>query len=336
MRIQFSHSYEEIISVENLLAAWKEFVRGKRGKPDVQLFSRHLMANILQLHDELASFSYRHGRYYSFHITDPKPRHIHKADVRDRLLHHAIYRKLYPFFDRTFIADSFSCRNNKGTHAANDRFRSMAYKASRNNTRTCWVLQCDIRKFFASIDHGILIGILRQYIPDEDIMRLLEGVISSFYLSSLRVGLPLGNLTSQLFVNVYMNEFDQFAKHQLKAKSYIRYADDFVVMSDDREWLVHQIPQIRLFLDRQLSLSLHSKKVHIHSLASGIDFLGWVHFSDHKVLRTRTKQRMFRRFFQCPLPAVLQSYIGLLQHGNTDMLASHIRNLDWFIGEDEY
>ena len=174
-RIQFAHPYEDIISVENLLAAWREFVRGKRKKRDVQEFQYKLMDNILALHRDLkyghgvSIFRYKHGGYKAFKISDPKPRDIHKASVRDRLLHHALYRKLYPFFDRTWIADSYSCRKGKGTHKAMKRFRQFAYKVSRNHTRTCWVLKCDIRKFFASIDHSILNDIVSRYIPDERI-----------------------------------------------------------------------------------------------------------------------------------------------------------------------
>lgn len=129
-RISFVHSYEDIISVENLLEAWREFLKGKRKKPDVQGFERHLMRNVLALHHALKAGTYRHGGYKHFRIADPKPRDIHKATVGDRLLHHAIYRKLYPFFDRTFIADSYSCRVGKGTHKAMNRFRTFARRLS--------------------------------------------------------------------------------------------------------------------------------------------------------------------------------------------------------------
>src|SRR3989344_3182623 len=221
----FSHTYESIISVENLLEAWKEFLRGKRQKRDVQEFQAHLMHNILSLHHDLVSQTYRHGGYQHFKIADPKPRDIHKASVRDRLLHHALYRQLYPFFDRAFIYESYSCRIGKGTHRAMDRFRTFASQVSKNHTRTAWVLKCDIRKFFASIDHQTLFAILERYIPDQNILQLLREVVSSFPQGvALRRGLPLGNLTSQLLVNIYMNEFDQFVKHELKAKYYIRYA----------------------------------------------------------------------------------------------------------------
>jgi RNA-directed DNA polymerase len=122
-RIQFSHTYEHIISSENLLAAWQEFVRGKRRRKDVQEFEHNLMANILALQRDLTAHTYKHSAYQAFNISDPKPRDIHKASVRDRLLHHALYRMLYPFFDRVFIADSYSCRNDKGMHRAMNRFR---------------------------------------------------------------------------------------------------------------------------------------------------------------------------------------------------------------------
>jgi RNA-directed DNA polymerase len=317
MKIQLVHTFENIISVENLLEAWKEFLPGKRAKKDVQEFQLRLMDNLFALHDDLANSTYRHGGYEAFNISDPKSRNIHKATVRDRLLHHAIYRILYPFFDKTFIADSFSCRVNKGTHAAIDRFRAFGYEVSQNNTRTCWVLKCDIKKFFANIDHGVLVNILRQHITDDHLLNLLCNIIESFSSERPGVGLPLGNLTSQLFVNIYMNEFDQFAKHRLKARHYIRYADDFIILSQDRAWLESQISLIQNFLGERLRLRLHPDKLFIKTLASGVDFLGWIHFPDHRVLRTATRRRMFKRIKEHPAPETIASYRGLLKHGNT-------------------
>ncbi len=319
MKIQLSHSFSDIISIDNLLLAWQEFIKGKRKRKDVQEFQLYLMDNIFSLHSDLASFTYRHSGYQAFNISDPKPRNIHKASVRDRLLHHAVYRVLYPFFDKTFIADSFSCRVNKGTHRALDRFQSLTYKASQNNTKTCWVLKCDIKKFFASIDHDILLKILAEYIPDKNILWLLKEVISSFHTKP-DTGLPLGNLTSQLLVNVYMNKFDQFVKHTLKIKHYIRYADDFVVLSDSRGWLENLIPQIQGFLIQNLKLTLHPDKVFVKTLASGVDFLGWVHFMDHKILRAATRKRMIKKIEENPVPATLNSYLGLMKHGNTEKI----------------
>ena len=259
-------------------------MKGKRKRTDVQEFERYLMRNIFALHNDLASGTYQHGGYHHFKISDPKPRDIHKASVRDRLVHHAIYRQLYPFFDKTFISDSYSCRKEKGTHKAMNRFRSFARKISENNTRTCWVLKCDIRKFFASVDQAILMDILKTYISDERTNVLIKNIVESFSSTEVGKGLPLGNLTSQLLVNIYMNEFDQFAKHTLKAKYYVRYADDFVFLSENRDWLVSLLPRISSFLHDSLTLELHPNKVSIETLSSGVDFLGWVHFPDHRVL----------------------------------------------------
>ncbi|MBI4992127.1 MAG: group II intron reverse transcriptase domain-containing protein [Candidatus Harrisonbacteria bacterium] len=315
MKIQLRHKFEDIISIENLLEAWKEFVRGKRSKPDVQEFSFNLMDNILSLHNDLRNQTYVHGGYQAFNICDPKPRNIHKAQVRDRLLHHAIYRILYPFFDQIFIADSYSCRLNKGTHKAINRFRDFSYKVSQNNTQTYWILKCDIKKFFANIDHSILKKILVSHIPDKDILWLLDRVIDSFEVKP-GIGLPLGNLTSQLLVNIYMNEFDRFMKHKLKARYYIRYADDFVILSENKESLNRSLLFIRAFLNETLSLELHPNKVSIKTLASGVDFLGWVNFLDHRILRTTTKRRMMKRIQELPKPEIINSYLGLLRHGN--------------------
>jgi retron-type reverse transcriptase len=240
------HKFEDLISINNLLLAWQEFIKGKRNRKDVQEFSFNLMYNIIKLHKELKSKTYKHGGYETFTIQDPKPRSIHKAKVKDRLVHHAVHRVLYPFFDKTFIPGSFSCRINKGTHKAVKRLYFFNYISSKNNTKTAYVLKCDIKKFFDNISHDILIRILKQYIPDKDIIRLLEEVINSFHKKE-RTGLPLRNLTSQLFVNVYMNNFDQYVKHRLKAEYYIRYADDFIILSYDKSFLLSLIPEIRSF-----------------------------------------------------------------------------------------
>lgn len=324
-RIKFQHKYYYIISLENILEAWKEFVRGKRSRKDVEEFERNLMANIISLHRNLREKTYAHGEYYAFKINDPKPRDIHKASVCDRLVHHAIYRILYPYFDGKFIHDSYSCRLNKGAHRAMNRFRDFSRKVSKNNTQTCWVLKCDIKKFFASIDHGILKNILEKHIEDKNALWLLLQIIDSFNTErKAGIGLPLGNLTSQLFVNIYMNEFDQFVKRKLKIKYYIRYADDFVFVHEDRSYLEQFIPNISEFIKNNLNLSLHPKKVFIKTLNSGIDFLGWVHFSHYRVLRTSTKRRMLKRLNKNQKKETKASYLGLLSHGDAYNLKREI------------
>jgi retron-type reverse transcriptase len=327
-RIKFFHTYNDIISLENLLEAWREFVKGKRHKRDVQEFEQNLMDNIIFLHRDLIVKTYKHSAYRAFNISDPKPRNIHKASVRDRLLHRAIYRKLYPFFDRTFIADSFSCRIGKGTHKALNRFRSFAYKVRKNNTKTCRILKCDVKKFFANINHEILKNILTKYIEDKNILWLLSQVIDSFNIKDkIDTGLPLGNLTSQLFVNIYMNELDQFMKHKLKIGHYIRYCDDFVVFSEDKNRLKNLTLPIKGFLWNRLKLILPPNKILIKTLASGLDFLGWLHFSNHRVLRTITKRRMIKRIKKNFTLETINSYLGLLRHGNAWKLRQKILDL---------
>jgi len=208
-----------------------------------------------------------------------------------------------------------------------NRFRAFARKVSQNDTRTCWVLKCDIRKFFASIDHEILIKILHKHISDERLLALLSNIIESFCATPgvAHRGLPLGNLTSQLLLNIYMNEFDQFMEYTLKARHYIRYADDFVILSANRNDLARTLRYIAVFLRERLKLELHPDKVSIATLASGIDFLGWVHFPDHCVLRTATKRGMFRRIKESDgKKEVVQSYLGLLKHGNARKLSLSI------------
>jgi len=320
MKIILNHKYEDLISIDNLLLAWQEFLKGKRNKKDVQEFQFNLMDNILSLHEDLKNYTYKHGGYQQFKINDPKPRTIHKASVRDRLLHHAVYRILYLFFDKTFIADSFSCRNNKGTHKAINRFRDFAHIVSKNNTKACWILKCDIKKFFASIDQNILINILQKQIQNKSTIDLLKEIIFSFESN----GLPLGNLTSQLFANLYLNELDQFVKHKLKIRYYIRYADDFVILSEDKNYLENLISIIRNFLQKELKLNLHPDKVFIKTLSSGLDFLGWVNFFDHRVLRNKTKRRVLWSVKSNPNTETLNSYLGLLKHGNTQKIAKNL------------
>ncbi len=310
--------------MENLLSTWESFLRGKRKKKDVIVFQAKLADNITDLHFLLKTRTYTHGEYSAFNISDPKPRNIHKATVRDRLLHHLIYKELYPYFDKRFIYDSYSCRKYKGTHRALDRFQYFARKVSKNNTRTCYVLKCDIKKFFASIHHDTLYAILKRQIEDPEMHWLIEKVVSSFYTTEAGVGLPLGNLTSQLLVNIYMHEFDMFMKQELKVKYYLRYADDFAVLSDDKKYLEAILLKMGIFLNEKLKLKLHENKVYIKTYASGVDFLGWVHFPNHRQIRTTTKRKIIKKLKSYPKPESVSSYRGLLSHGNTHALQKRL------------
>lgn len=180
--------FDEIVSWENLNGAWVEFRSGKRKRPDVQQFERNLEDNLFLLREDLLGGTYRHGIYHQFHVFDPKHRVIHKASVWDRLVHHAVYRVLYPKFERSFIFDSYSCRIGKGTHAGVKRLELFARRVSRNFSRPCWGLKFDIKKFFDSVDHEILLKILSDKIESVRAMELLTNIVQSFSKSTQRWG----------------------------------------------------------------------------------------------------------------------------------------------------
>jgi len=350
--------FDQIISLDNLFKAWREFRKGKRSKPDVMTFEYTLEDNIFQLHQDLSSGSYWHGSYQQFQITDPKARVISKSSVRDRLLHHAIYRILYPTLDETFIYDSYSCRNNKGTHKAFARLQEVVRKISHNYTKPCFALKLDIRKFFDSVDHEILMDLLRERIEDKKLLELLENIIRSFssirhaefisaspveILNNIRSfdfaqddkarkslsvqddaesrGIPLGNLTSQLFANVYLDPLDKFAKHKLKAKYYLRYADDFIFLSDDPDILMGYLVEVNQFLKTNLKLNIHPNKIYFRKLRWGIDYVGYVVLPHYSIPRKKTVKRIFKKVSSLfkesdlgKLAQALPSYLGYLQH----------------------
>ncbi len=287
------------------------------------LFEKERKNNIHRLYWELQNKIYQHSPYETFYVKDPKLREINKATVRDRVLHQAIFSKLYLIFDKFFIFDSYSSRDRKGTNIAVNRLNEFARKVSKNNTRGCFILKCDIKKFFDSIDQEILIRLVEQRVNDENILWLLRLIIKSF-----KKGIPLGNVTSQIFANIYLNELDQFVKRTLRVKYYIRYCDDFVILSEDEEYLKRLVPQIDHFLRVRLSLTLHPNKVSIIKYHQGIDFLGYVNSPHHKILRVKTRKRMFKKLAvkmadykngiisKEEFNQTLQSYYGMLKHCN--------------------
>ncbi len=336
-------NYEDIITLENLFQAWNEFRKGKTQKKDVQLFGFQIEDNIYSLFVDLKNKTYRHGKYESFFVNDPKRRHIHKAPVRDRVVHHLLYSYLYEMYDKTFIFDSYSCRLNKGTHKGVRRLEKVIRIESKNFSRPCFTLQCDIQKFFSNVDHQILLKILAERIHDKDILSLLSKVIESFATDSNHSkGIPLGNLTSQVFANIYMNKLDQFTKHTLKIKHHLRYADDFIIVLNDKVLLVQLLGKIEKFLEEELKLSLHPKKIILSSIYLGIDFLGYILLPYCILPRTKTKRRLVNRIRKRiqeykdeqisynTLYQSIQSYMGYLGHGDTYKLQEKLKNDIWF------
>lgn len=310
-------------SPDHLFSSWREFRCGKRGRQDVQDFERHLERHVFRLRDDLARGTYRHGPYERFHVYDPKPRVIHKATVRDRLVHHAVVRVLQPTLERSFIHDSYSCRCGKGPHAAVRRLDVFSRRVSRNGTRPCWTLKFDIAKFFDSVDHEILLSLLAEQVPCRRTRALLAEIVGSYSVSGTasvgrnsvsfperRTGLPIGSVTSQLFANLYLDALDHYIKEQLRVRYYLRYTDDLLVLHNSPAVLRDVLRVVRTWVWEERRLTLHPRKVSIRKLTHGVDFLGYVVLPRHKVLRTRTRRRMFRRV-NAPN---LSSYLGLLGH----------------------
>lgn len=305
----------KIISLDNLLLSWLEFKRGKATRKDIQQFAFNLEENIFCLHNELKNKIYFHSPYQSFYIQDPKLRNIHKACVKDRVIHQALFRILYHYFDKKFIFDSYSCRLDKGNHKAVYRLDKLIRKAGLDYKKPVFALKCDIRKFFANVDQEVLLSLISKVIKDEDTIWLIKKIIDSFS-GSQNKGLPLGNVTSQLFSNIYLNELDYFVKHTLRQRFYIRYCDDFIILHQDKKYLENLVPQIANFLQDRLKLSLHPNKITIRKVNQGVDFLGYVALPRYRVLRTKTKKRILRLANN----KNLQSYLGVLSHASTYQL----------------
>jgi len=342
----YKNLFKLIISPENLFLAWDKFKNNKNKKRDVGRFEWNLEENIFKLHRDLKCHKYKHGPYISFYIHDPKQRHIHKATVRDRVFHHAVFKIINSVFEPTLISNSLSCRVNKGTHKGIDILNKTIRQVSSNNFKPCFVLKCDIKKFFDTIDHSILLNIICKKIKDENTEWLLKEIIESFSSQYSTIfnkkGLPLGNLTSQLFANIYLNELDQFLKHKLKVKHYIRYTDDFVIVAENKLYLENLIVPIRSFLSKKLALELHPKKITIRKFRQGIDFLGYIVLPHYRLLRAKTKYRIFKKLnkridkyktgliSKQTLEQSLQSYLGVLSHANTYKVGQELKNYFWF------
>lgn len=331
----------KLFCIVNLKRAWSKFIKGKKKRKDVAEFAKNLNANLFNIQSFLSDKQYKHGPYRSFYVYDPKKRHIHKAEVRDRIIHQAIVNILEPIFEPRFIFDSYASRKGRGTHGAVKRLQYFAGKASKNYTKNCFVLKCDIKKYFDSIQHDILLSIIDKTIKDSNILWLAESIIKSFETAP-GSGLPLGNVSSQLFANIYLNELDQFIKRELRIKYYIRYNDDFVILDSEKEILECYIPVIRNFLRVRLGLMLHPQKVSIRKYAQGVEFLGYVGLLHYILPKTKTKRRILRKIkkqidelgegdiSEETFEQSVQSYFGFLSHAKTKRLVEKLKNMIWF------
>lgn len=329
--------YGQITTFENLLAAARQAQRGKRFRDNVLAFNFHLEAELFRLQEELWTKTYCPGPYRTFEIYEPKPRLISAAPYRDRVVHHALCNVIVPIFERTFIADSYANRVGFGTHRALRRFTEFV----RSNR---YVLQCDITKYFPSIDHGILKILIRRKIKCPDTLWLIDTIldhsnpqepVTAYFPGDelwtpqdRRRGLPIGNLTSQFFANVYLNKLDHFVKEQLHVANYVRYVDDFAIFADDREWLAAMRISLEKYL-ANLRLKIHPIKSQIFATRYGANFLGFRVFPGHLRVRTENLRRARRRLRRLQadyaahrigpqeITPSLQSWIAHLAHGDT-------------------
>jgi RNA-directed DNA polymerase len=331
--------YARLCSWDNLLLAHRKAAKGKRGLAPAAAFEYRLEDNLIALQQELASQSYRPGPYASFHIHEPKRRLISAAPFRDRVVHHALCNVIEPLFERSFTADSYANRVGKGTHRALDRCQQFA-------RRYPYVLQCDVRQFFPSIDHAILRGILARKIADPNVMWLVDqilasgvGVLSAEYemvwfpgddllAASRPRGLPIGNLTSQFWANCYLNPFDHFVKRELRCPAYLRYVDDFLLSGDDRRQLWEWKGAVIKRLSR-LRLTIHQKRAQVHPVGEGIPFLGFVVYPQRRRLKRRKGIAYVRRLRQMAcqyandeisldrMTASVHGWVNHLRYGNT-------------------
>lgn len=317
--------YEQICNLEHLCHAYKQAQLDNRYKRKICAFTYSLEENLLRLRWELLSGHYLPRPYTYFMLHDPKTRNIAAPDFRDRVVQHALVDLIMPLFEKQFIYDSYACRINKGTHFGAKRLKHflMSARSYHGKNTPIYVLQCDIRKFFQSVSWDILLNIIEKTVTCQKTMTLIKTIVVTQHKTVLpqttvsaqlslftpkvvsiensvsverRSGLPIGNLTSQLFANIYLNELDHFIKDRLRVRWYGRYMDDFFVLHHDRIYLKQLRDEINFFLQDELRLSLHPKKLTIRNVSTGVPFVGYRIFYDHTLVRGNTLQRIERHY----------------------------------------
>jgi RNA-directed DNA polymerase len=339
----YKNLYSQVCSFENLYKAYLKARKSKRYKEYVLDFSWDVEKELRKLQEELINKTYQHGNYYKFTLYDAKKREIKAAPFRDRVVHHAICAIIEPIFDKSFVFDSYACRKGKGTHSAIrrlDRFiKSLCTKWGEENV---YCLKCDISKYFDSIDHNILLSLIGKKIKDPDLYWLIKKVVKSSLthrvyksLFDFRdTGIPIGNLTSQLFANLYLNKLDQFVKHNLRQKYYLRYMDDFLVLSNSKKELHRLESVLRVFLRKELKLELHHTKVSLYTLSKGIGFLGYRNYRNYRLVRSSTVRRFVRNVelkkTRLEKEESIRSWFSFVSYANTFHLKQAINSRPGF------
>ena len=315
---RLNNVWDKIISYDNLMLALQKAARGKKKRRSVRRVLQKADYYITMLHEQLVSGAYKTSPYSIITLFVPKERKIFRLPFfPDRIVHHAIMNVMEPYWTDRFIYHSYACRQGKGQHKGSRKCMDYARKY-----RYC--LKCDISKFFPSVDHIILKQIVRHKVKDKHLLKLFDEIIDSVngnpYTTDGK-NIPIGNLLSQWFGNLYLNELDTFVKHTLRVKPYIRYSDDFILFSNDKDELHKCLEAIRTFLDTKLKLRL--SKGSVFPVSRGIDFLGYRHFPNYILLRKRTVKKWKRFFKRLQYPptkrncAQLASFNGIVRHANS-------------------
>jgi RNA-directed DNA polymerase len=348
----YKNIYNKISSFQNIFLAYLKAKKGKSKKLDVLMFEENLLKNVKTLQKELITQTYYPIPLQQFILRDPKTRKISKSDFRDRIVHHALINIIGPIFEKTFIYDSCANQKGKGTSLALKRFDKFKRQVSNNgklikkphnkNSIISYAFKADIKHYFDSIDHEILLNIIRRKIKDKHTIQLIKKILANFNKNKGK-GMPLGNLTSQFFANVYLNDLDYFIKHELKIKHYIRYVDDFIITHSNKKILEIYKYTIIKYL-KYLKLELHPDKSKIFPLYKGVNFLGFRCFYYHKLLRKKNLNHFYKRIAkfkyllknrlisQEKIIQSIQGWFAYAMQGNTHNLRKRIsRKLDLFI-----
>lgn len=363
-----------LFSFSNIHNCWLKCRRRKRNTLNALRFELDLERNLLRLERELKTKSYRPARSVCFAVEKPKLREIFAAEFRDRVVHHILVDYLEKIFEPKFIFDSYACRKGKGTHRAAARLQTFARRVTANSTRPAFYLQLDLKSYFVSINKGILLDLVRRRVADPDALWLAEVVINhdcaadfilkgkpgllallpphkTLFKAPPGRGLPIGNVTSQFFANVYLNELDQFVKRGLRVKHYIRYVDDFILLSEDREQLALWKEKIAEFIREHLKLEIHPEKQRIAPVSDGMDFLGYIVRPGYMLVRKRVVRNFKRKMAELEKSAVkggvlefkpelvkkanaaAASYLAHLSHAASYRLKTALAGRYGFMGE---
>ena len=301
----YTRLWSRLCSWENLVLAYERAKRGKTNRPSVRTFVKRWPLELALLRHQLKTKTYRPVPLRRFVLRDPKTRVISVSAFRDRIVHHALVNILQPIFEPRFINDSYASRKGRGTLPALRRFDAFKRRATRNgrtrsgarnaNDVIGYALKCDVKQYFDTVDHETLLAILRERVKDEDVLALAKTILENHDNGTPGKGMPLGNWTSQFFANVYLDKLDWFVKHGLKARHYIRYVDDFLILDESRERLGKLKTTIDGFLKERLLLELHPEKSAVIPLRTGVTFLGYRIFYHHKLVRERSVRKMKRK-----------------------------------------